>query len=546
MGSPSPLLLNLPAANQLAPPRFVYERRQPELSALHRAVRAGWPQVKALARERTGVSLPEFVDKAMKAYLACGQLANGFARFRCADCRKDVLVAFSCKVRGLCPSCDGKRMLEEAEHMTTAILPEIPYRQWVFTLPFDLRYVLAWNADLRNAVHQALMRAIAKHYERDARSQGLEGPVQGAAISVAQRFSSDLKLNLHWHVLLADGVWTEQDGHATFHPAAPLDTLRVQETLHDAVLRIDKVLKRKGWQGRTDDPFAESEPALAELWRAALLGRPIDDSVALQNKAQLRGLPRPHGRNCAEMHGFSLHANTFVGPAARDELYKLVKYLCRPSIAGKRVTEQEDGRFRVELKTAWRDGTTAVFLSPANLTARMAALIPLPGRPAIRYYGAFAPNAKLRPLVVQAGAQAPRRRDKPQAPGHDCQVALTDTELAHHAVEQARRDSGRLAWSVAMRLAWKIDVLQCDCGGHRRLVAVIDQPTVVRRILAHLGLATEVLTQPEDPIWRVRGPPQALFPPDLDDAGLPVELDTVDEDPDEPFFDELPDQDWAA
>ncbi len=109
------------------------------------------------------------------------------------------------------------------------------------------------------------------------------------------------------------------------------------------------------------------------------------------------------------MDGFSLHANTFVGPAARDELYKLVKYLCRPSIAGKRVTEQEDGRFRVELKTAWRDGTTAVFLSPANLTARMAALIPLPGKPTIRHWldsapsaqlGAFAPNAKLRPLVV--------------------------------------------------------------------------------------------------------------------------------------------------
>ncbi len=91
---------------------------------------------------------------------------------------------------------------------------------------------------------------------------------------------------------------------------------------------------------------------------------------ALQHKAQLRGLPRAHGRNCGQMHEFSLHANTFVGPAARDELYKLVNshsrrhaarslrsprepFLCRPSIAGKRVTEQHDGWFRVELKTAW-------------------------------------------------------------------------------------------------------------------------------------------------------------------------------------------------
>ena len=60
--------------------------------------------------------------------------------------------------------------------------------------------------------------------------------------------------------------------------------------------------------------------------------------------------------------------------------------LCRPSIAGKRVTEQEDGRFRVEVKTAWRDGTTAAFLSPTNLTARMAALILLPGKLTIRHW----------------------------------------------------------------------------------------------------------------------------------------------------------------
>ena len=37
-----------------------------------------------------------------------------------------------------------------------------------------------------------------------------------------------------------------------------------------------------------------------------------------------------------------------------------------------------------------------------------------------------------------------------------------------------------------------------------------------------------------------------LFPGDLDDAGLPVEVDGVDEEPGDPFFDELPVDDWAA
>ncbi len=48
-------------------------------------------------------------------------------------------------------------------------------------------------------------------------------------------------------------------------------------------------------------------------------------------------------------------------------------------------------------------------LSLENLTARMATLVPLPSRQTTRYCGAFAPNATLWPLVVQAGAPAPCR-----------------------------------------------------------------------------------------------------------------------------------------
>ena len=152
-------------------PAFTYERRRPELTDLHAAVRIGWPQLRAAVQEQTGQALPQFVRKGFAGYLTCGQLPKGFARFRCGDCRKDILVAFSCKVRGLCPSCDGKRMVEEAEHITGSILPHVPYRQWVLTLPYGLRYLLAWNASLRSVVHQALMRAINKHYQRDAELQ---------------------------------------------------------------------------------------------------------------------------------------------------------------------------------------------------------------------------------------------------------------------------------------------------------------------------------------------------------------------------------------
>lgn len=81
-------------------------------------------------------------------------------------------------------------------------------------------------------------------------------------------------------------------------------------------------------------------------------------------------------------------------------------------------------------------------------------------------------------------------------------MALTDTELTHHTVAQALQVFGRPAWSVAMRLAFNADVLQCDSGSGRSPVAVIDEPPVLNRILAHLGLHTESLIMPDDPVWR--------------------------------------------
>ena len=53
------------------------------------------------------------------------------------------LVPFSCKGRGFCPSCGGRRMAERAAHLVDHVFPPVPVRQWVLSLPHRLRYVLA-------------------------------------------------------------------------------------------------------------------------------------------------------------------------------------------------------------------------------------------------------------------------------------------------------------------------------------------------------------------------------------------------------------------
>jgi hypothetical protein len=75
-------------------------------------------------------------------------MAHGFLRVHSDACGHDRLVVFSCKGRGLCPSGGGRRMADTAAHLVDRVLPEVPIRQWVLTLPYPLRYRRAWNARL--------------------------------------------------------------------------------------------------------------------------------------------------------------------------------------------------------------------------------------------------------------------------------------------------------------------------------------------------------------------------------------------------------------
>ena len=80
---------------------------------------------------RDGEGLPRFVEQEFRDFLRCGCLAAGFARFRCTACGLDRFVPFSCKGRGFCPSCGGRRMAERAAHLVDHVLPPVPVRQWV-------------------------------------------------------------------------------------------------------------------------------------------------------------------------------------------------------------------------------------------------------------------------------------------------------------------------------------------------------------------------------------------------------------------------------
>jgi hypothetical protein len=114
-----------------------------------------------------GDGVPGHVEKELRSYLKCGILAHGFARARCASCGYDFLVAFSCKGRGACPSCNAKRMSQTAAHLVDHVFPHVPVRQFVLSVPKRLRPFLHHRPRNAGAVLHILLRAL-KATLRDA------------------------------------------------------------------------------------------------------------------------------------------------------------------------------------------------------------------------------------------------------------------------------------------------------------------------------------------------------------------------------------------
>ena len=66
-------------------------------------------------------------------------------------------------------------------------------------------------------------------------------------------------------------------------------------------------------------------------------------------------------------------------------------------------------------------------------------------------------------------------------------------DCAHTPVGSAKV---RMRWAQLLKRVFDIDIAQCPhCGGQLKLIAAIEEPAVIARILTHLGLAAEPPTR---------------------------------------------------
>ena len=207
--------------------------------------------------EQRGRPIRRHVEEEFRRYLTCGLLCFGFARAKCSSCGHGFLVAFSCKGRGVCPSCTGRRMAQTAAHLADHVIPPVPMRQWVISVPKRLRGILA---DRPQAV-TTLSRIFLEEIERllcDAAGVRRDGGVAGqarprlGAVSFQHRFGSSLNQHVHLHACVTDGVFERagEGGGVTFHAVRPLSAADLATVTQRVRRRLVRWFCRKGFLSR--------------------------------------------------------------------------------------------------------------------------------------------------------------------------------------------------------------------------------------------------------------------------------------------------------
>jgi hypothetical protein len=304
-------------------------------------------------------------------------------------------------------------------------------------------------------------------------------------------------LNIHFHVLVLDGAYLVGAEPPVFRRIAPPSLAELQALVERLAERVGRALERQGVLARdAESSYLELDPTAGGPMDD-LLGHSITYRVAVGPRAgqkvfSLQTVPAQADesrKGVAQYAGFSLHAGIGVEADQREKLERLSRYVSRPPVSVERLDLTAQGQVRYRLKSPYRDGTTHIVLEPLDFIARLAALVPPPRVHLTRFHGVFAAHAALRAAITPAGrgAGAQKRAAAPERP--------TPKDI-------------RMNWARRLQRVFGIEIEQCaGCGGRLKVIASIEEPELIEKILAHRRERGEE-TAPAA-LLGARGPPQA-------------------------------------
>jgi len=220
-------------------------------------------------------------------------------------------------------------------------------------------------------IRRVFMRTILAHIRVQAARAGHLDPRTGAVCFV-QRFGSALNLNLHFHALVLDGVFTRDPrGEACFHSLPEISEQDAERLLEKIRTRISAALRRRGLlppEDDLDDSLAPEAPLFAACQAASVsgliaLGPQAGRRVSRLGRDPLLARLSTASPDSATFDGFTLHNRVCIAARDRSRLERLCRYVSRPPLANERLSLREDGRLSVKLRRAFRDGYASHYTS---------------------------------------------------------------------------------------------------------------------------------------------------------------------------------------
>jgi hypothetical protein len=316
--------------------------------------------------------------------LDCGRYESGFARLHCDACGTERLLAFSCRRRGLCPSCAARRAALTAAHLVEEVLLPVPHRQVVLTIPKRLRLYFRYDRRLLADLSRAAARAITDvAHVSTGEPEGAPG-----LILALQTFGQDLTFHPHIHVLATEGLVQPDD---TFVPVPTIDALLLKHTLRRRVFNL--------------------------LLRRAKITPAVVDAMQTWHHS-----------------GFSAHTATRVTPEEPQAAERILRYLLRPPVANARTRTQDTRQVEIVRTRPAPDGAPAITLDALEFLARATSHIPPPRQHQLRYYGAYAARARCARRLRLAADSAPPVRPRDDSPAARAR-RLTWAQLLRRVLE---------------------------------------------------------------------------------------------------------------
>jgi hypothetical protein len=435
-------------------------------------------------RERYG-PLPERVRTLLERFVRCGDLHFGFLRLRCVnpDCKKrgERLVSFSCKSRHLCPSCGQRRAIQWAERMVEVLLPVVPYRQLVFTIPIALRKAFLFDRSLYGELCRIAYASTRDYLRERARSFPGRSKAAPAMVVSPQSHGDLLTHNPHVHSICSLGLF-----------------------------RSDGV-----YLSMEDVDFSGLEAVFRERFFSLMLRR---QKVRPETLERMRSW---------EHSGFNVDFARRIDATDRAGLQGLLSYMERAPVSLRRLTYLDDGTVHYQgTKFHPRLNTDHQLLSPVEFLAHLVHHVLLRYEVSSRCYGAISTTfrRKLGWLRDPPVDEPPPELLSPSAlPGalpapSPCLLPCGQTSLLAPTLSPQEEDSEfargrRRGWAKLISKVWLEDPSLCaSCQQPMKIISAINSPEqddVIERVLRHMKLW--------DPPWqrqrRARAPPPSTGPP---------------------------------